>query len=454
MAEKSQSTVGDSSSASSASGRDFQKVGLISCAALVAANMIGTGVFTSLGFQVAALPSAFLIILLWALGGVVALCGALCYAELAAALPRSGGEYNFLSRCYHPAIGFMAGFVSVTVGFSVPVALASIAFGKYIAAAFPSVSPMAASVVVIVALTILHSLTVKASGTLQVIVTCLKVAMIVFFIGVGAFVGNKAGTVFSPSQADGSLFFSHSFAVALMFVLYSYTGWNAAAYIIGEVRSPQKTLPSALLLSTFFVGLLYVGLNMVFLCAAPMQAYVGKIEVAEIAARHIFGETGGRVMATIIGAGLVSTLSAMTWAGPRVAQTIGRDFKALHWISHTTAGGVPRRSLFFQSGLALAFLLTSTYEAALIYAQFALVTCSFLTVTGLFVLRFREPHLPRPFRCWGYPLTPIVFLLLTGFTMVYSLLEKPREAGAGALTLGIGLAVYYFASRKGRVEVH
>jgi len=453
MAEKSHSPgekqgAGDVSPAS-ISRTDFQKVGLISCAALVAANMIGTGVFTSLGFQVAALPSAFLIMLLWALGGVIAFCGALCYAELAAALPRSGGEYNFLGRCFHPAIGFMAGFVSVAIGFSAPIALASIASGRYMAAAFPGLNPILASVTVVLALTVLHSLTVKASGTLQVIVTCLKVGMIILFISVGFLAGNKAGAIFTPTSQDVPLFFSHSFAVALMFVLYSYTGWNAAAYIISEVRSPQRTLPAALLISTSFVALLYVGMNMVFLRAAPMETYVGKIAVAEIAARNIFGDVGGRVMAGIIGAGLISTLSAMTWAGPRVAQTVGKDFRALRWLSHTTAGGVPRRSLFLQTGLVLIFLLSSTYEVVLIYAQFALATCAFLTVAGVIVLRIREPHLPRPFRCWGYPVTPIVFLLLTGFTMLYSLIEKPWEAGAGALTLLLGLGLYFIASRPG-----
>ena len=428
---------------------DFRKVGLITCTALAMANMIGTGVFTSLGFQVQALHSPFLILLVWLLGGVVAFCGALSYAELSAALPRSGGEYNFLSAIYHPAIGFMSGFVSLAVGFSAPIALSAMALGKYLAAALPGVSATSVSVVVVLLLAAMHSLTVRASGNFQVVITALKVALICAFIALGFYLGGSL--FFVPQKGDFALAFSGPFAVSLMFVLYSYSGWNAAAYIIGEVREPQRIVPSALLLATIIVTILYVLLNAIFLASGPANAFAGKIAVGEIAARNLLGEQGGRVMAALISGGLISSVSAMTWAGPRVAQAVGRDFPALRFFARTSPGGVPRVAIAVQTLLVLIMLATATFEAVLLYAQFSILACSLLTVLGVLVLRWRQPDLPRPFRCFGYPLTPIVFLALNLFAMVYTALERPQQALAGLATLLLGIALY-FVARSARMR--
>ena len=422
---------------------DFRKVGLITCTALAMANMIGTGVFTSLGFQVQALHSPFLILLVWLIGGVVAFCGALSYAELSAALPRSGGEYNFLSAIYHPAIGFMSGFVSLAVGFSAPIALSAMALGKYLAAALPGVSATSVSVVVVLLLAAMHSLTVRASGNFQVVITALKVALICAFIAMGFFLGGSL--MFPPLEGDLRLAFSGPFAISLMFVLYSYSGWNAAAYIIGEVREPQRMVPGALLLATIIVTILYVLLNAVFLASGPPGAFAGKIEVGEIAARNLLGEQGGRLMAALISGGLISSVSAMTWAGPRVAQAVGRDFPALRFFARTSPGGVPRVAIAVQTLLVLIMLATATFEAVLLYAQFSILACSLLTVLGVLVLRWRQPDLPRPFRCFGYPLTPIVFLALNLFALVYTALDRPEQALAGLATLLLGIALYFVA---------
>jgi basic amino acid/polyamine antiporter, APA family len=428
---------------------DFRKVGLITCTALAMANMIGTGVFTSLGFQVQALHSPFLILLVWLLGGVVAFCGALSYAELSAALPRSGGEYNFLSAIYHPAIGFMSGFVSVAVGFSAPIALSAMALGKYLAAALPGLSATSVSFIVVLLLAAIHSLTVRASGNFQVVITALKVALICAFILLGFFFGGSL--MFSPHEGDLRLAFSGPFAISLMFVLYSYSGWNAAAYIIGEVREPQRTVPGSLLLATIVVTILYVLLNAVFLASGPADAFAGKIEVGEIAARNLLGEQGGRLMAALISGGLISSVSAMTWAGPRVAQAVGQDFPALRFFARTSPGGVPRVAIGVQTLLVLLMLATATFEAVLLYAQFSILACSFLTVLGVIVLRWREPGLRRPFRCLGYPLTPIVFLALNLLAMVYTAVDRPEQALAGLATLLLGITLY-FAARGAKIR--
>lgn len=417
--------------------------------ALVLANMIGTGVFTSLGYQVEALPSPFLILLVWALGGLIALCGALSYAELAAALPKSGGEYNFLSQIYHPAIGFMAGFVSVAVGFAAPIALSAMAFGKYLEGTGMNVPAVWASLTVVLALALVHSLTVRASGHFQIGITTMKVGLIVVFILLGLWIERGVPHHFAPQEKDLSLLVSPSFAVSLMFVLYAYTGWNAAAYIIGEVRNPQRTVPWALLLATVLVTVLYVSLNAVFLAAAPIQEYVGKIEVGQIAAHHLLGEDGGRIMSGLISLGLISAISAMTWAGPRVTQSIGRDFRTLGFLSATTSGGVPRIAMLFQTSIVVLMLLTSSFESVLFYAQFAILASSFLTVLGVIVLRWRQPALSRPFRCFGYPFTPIVYLALNLFALVYSAVAHPIQAVAGLGTLLLGIALYFlFRNRK------
>lgn len=429
---------------------EFRKVGLATCTALVLANMIGTGVFTSLGFQVAVLSSPFLILMLWALGGVVALCGALSYAELAAALPRSGGEYHFLTKSYHPSIGFMGGFVSVSVGFAAPIALAAMAFGKYFAAAVPGTPPSSVSMAVVLVLAAVHALTVRASGQFQVVITSMKVTLIAVFIGIGFVKGFHAPADFAPR---GELFreaVSGPFAVSLVFVLYSYSGWNAAAYIINEVRNPQQTVPRALILATLGVTVLYVALNAVFLGSGPMRDFADKIEVGEIAARNLLGARGGQIMSGLIAAGLVSAISAMTWAGPRVAQTVGQDFPALGFLARTSPGGVPRSALLLQTSLVVIMLATSTFESVLVFAQFAILTCSFLTVLGVIVLRMRRPELNRPFRCPWYPVPPLVFLALNLFALVHTAAAEPRKAAAGLGTLGLGIGLY-FLIRRGKI---
>ncbi|MFZ4774493.1 MAG: APC family permease [Terrimicrobiaceae bacterium] len=419
----------------------MHRVGFWVCVTLVFASMVGTGVFTSLGFQIGALPSPFVILSLWTLGGVVALCGALSYSELAAALPRSGGEYHFLSRIFHPALGLMAGIVSVFVGFSAPIALGAMAFGKYITSAFQGVPPLLASVGVVLVLALVHGMTLRFSGRFQVLATGFKACLIIFFILAGTFLA--PGADFRPGPGDLALMASPPFAVALMFVMYSYTGWNSAVYIAGEVRSPARIIPAALTVATLAVTLLYVALNAVFLASAPAAELAGKVEVGEVAARHLFGPAGGRIMACVIGVGLISALSALTWAGPRVAQTAGEDFPALSFFAKRSAGGVPRRALAFQTGVVLCLLLTSSFEAVLIYAQFALIACSCLTVLGLLVLRRREPSLERPFRCPWVPLVPLVYLGVGMFTLIYTFVARPAQAFAGVITLAAGVGLYF-----------
>lgn len=423
-----------------------RSVGLVTCVALVIANMVGTGVFTSLGFQVAEIPSRPAIMVLWILGGVLALCGAFCYAELAAALPRSGGEYHFLGRIYHPAAGLMAGVVSIVVGFAAPVALSAMAFGSYLQGVFPAISPLASSVAVVAVVTMFHLRDLRVSSVFQVIFTVLKIGLVVFL----AFTLLSApAAVPSPADPWPSYLPTAAFAVSLMFTLYAYSGWNAATYIIGEVRMPGHVIPWALASGTLLVMALYLGLNFAFLHAAPASLLAGEINVAQIAAGEAFGELGGRMVAAVIALGLVSAISAMIWAGPRVAMVIGEDYpQAFGRLQRRTATGIPRVAVLAQTALTLVLLLTSTFEQVLVYTQFALLACSFLTVAGTIVLRWRQPDLPRPFRVPLYPLPPVLFLAISAFAMVYTATVRPLEAACGLLTLLLGLVIYAFVSTR------
>ena len=429
-----------------AAAPDPHTVGLATCTALVVANMVGTGIFTSLGFQLAVIPSHPAIFLLWTLGGMLALCGALCYAELSAALPRSGGEYHFLGRIYHPSLGFMAGLVSMVAGFAAPVAAAAMAFGSYAHGVLPNVPARAASFAVIVLVTLVHLRDLRVSSVFQIVFTTLKVGL-VLFLSFALF--GKAAAETTPTEGWSTYVLTAPFAISLMFTLYAYSGWNAATYILGEVRTPSRVIPIALAAGTLIVTALYLGLNAAFLHAAPTERMAGQINVAQVAAEAAFGVGGGRLVAAIIALGLVSAISAMIWTGPRVAMVLGEDYPwGFGWLRARTSRGIPARAVAAQGILTLLFLLTSTFEQVVIYTLFALTTCSFLTVLGVIILRIREPALPRPFRVPLYPLTPLLFLAISAFAIVYTAAGKPMEAILGALTLVAGLGVYAVVARR------
>ena len=262
--------------------------------AIVIADMIGVGVFTSLGFQVKDITSGFSLLLLWVVGGIAALCGALCYGELGAMFPRSSGEYNFLARSYHPAFGFLAGWVSATVGFAAPIALAAMAFGEYFKAIVPGIPPLVPGLAVSWLVALIHLRGIRESSAFQNIWTVLKLVLIIGFLIAGFVFGSAQTISFVPSKTDLPQVVSAPFAISLVFVMYSYSGWNAAAYIVGEIREPYRSLPRALFTGTLIVAILYVGLNAVFLYTTPIDQMVGQIDVAVIAGRHIFGDWGGR----------------------------------------------------------------------------------------------------------------------------------------------------------------
>ena len=410
--------------------------------AIVVADMVGVGVFTSLGFQVKDIPSGFAILLLWGVGGVVALCGVFSYSELGAMFPRSSGEYNFLTRAYHPAFGFLAGWVSAMVGFAAPVALAAMAFGQYGQSVLPGIPPLALAIGAVWLVSIVQLTGVRHSSSFQLISTILKVALIGAFLIAGFAIGTPQPISFAPSVSDLAHIASPPFAIGLVFVMYSFSGWNAATYIIGEMRTPEKSLPRALLAGTLIVIVLYVVLNAVFLHTAPLDKLSGQLDVARISGSYIFGEIGGRIVSAMICIGLVSSISAMMWIGPHVMMTMGEDIPMLRVFARRSTQGAPAYAILFQLTVASLMLFSRSFEAVLDLIQFSLLFCSFFTVLGVIRLRTTQPDLPRPYRAWGYPITPAVFLLVTGFMMYYLLTERPVQTLLSILIMISGLLIY------------
>jgi APA family basic amino acid/polyamine antiporter len=428
-------------------------VSLVVATAIVVADMVGVGVFTSLGFQVKDIPSGFSILLLWTVGGIAALCGVFAYSELGAMFPRSSGEYNFLSRAYHPAFGFLAGWVSATVGFAAPVALAAMAFGEYGKSILPNAPPLVLAIGVVWLVSLVQLTGVKHSSTFQLISTILKVVLIVAFLACGFVIGTPQPVSFAPHAVDFSYIVSAPFAISLVFVMYSFSGWNAATYIIGEVRMPERNVPRAMLFGTLIVLVLYVALNAVFLHTAPIDKLAGQLDVARISGTHIFGELGGRIVGAMICFGLISSISAMMWIGPRVTMTMGEDIPALRIFARRSSNGAPACAILFQLAVASLMLLTRSFEAVLEFIQFALLFCSFFAVLGVIKLRITHPELPRPYRAWGYPITPLVFLLVTGFMMYYLLTTEPLRSVLSIAIMISGLLIYaVFLKQTGKAS--
>jgi len=424
-----------------------QKIGFATAISLVIANMIGTGVFTSLGFQVLDIESGFAIMMLWIVGGILSLCGALTYGEIGSAFPQSGGEYNYLSKLYHPSVGFLSGWVSVTVGFAAPVAAASTALGLYVNKIYGSVNPQILAVSVILLLTIVHSINLKLGSAVQRAFTLIKVVIIVMFVGFGLFHHPEHSVSFSPTSESFSQMMSSAFAVSLVFVTYAYSGWNAAAYIAGDLREPQKNLPKALIWGTLIVMVIYTALNFIFLYSVPINELKGVVEVGYLSANKIFGSDLGRFMSLVIALLLVSTVSAMILAGPRVMHAMGNDIRQLKIFSTSNKNNVPYVAVIFQSVISIVLVLTSSFESLITYVGFTLNLFTFLTVFGIFILRAKHKEIQTAYKTPLYPIPPILFLLISGWILFFIFKNKTMESLFGLGTVAFGFLVYWISEK-------
>jgi APA family basic amino acid/polyamine antiporter len=424
-----------------------RRLGVATATLLVVASMVGTGVFTTTGLLVRDLGSPSAVLVAWLVGGLLALCGALSYSELSAAIPRNGGEYAILSRVFHPSVGFVAGFISLVVGFSAPVAASALAFGQYVTALVPGIDPRFAAVGLVLGLSLLHALHVRTGSRLQNVITAANVALILGIIVGGLWLGRTGHIAAQSATPLRQALFSPAFAIGLVFVSFSYSGWNGAAYLAGEVRRPTRTLPIALVAGTLLVTVLFLGLNVVFLSAAPHGELSGVVEVGHVAAIRLFGPNAGAWLSGVIALALVSSSSAMMMSGPRVYQAMGQNCPRLGLLRYRTRSGGPATAVGLQALVALAMVLTATFEVLLTYIGFTLSLVAGLTVLGVLVHRYREPHLPRPYRAWGYPVTPLLFVALSAWMILHAFVERPVVALAGLGTIAAGVVLYVLIGR-------
>jgi APA family basic amino acid/polyamine antiporter len=423
------------------------KIGFYTAISIVIANMVGTGVFTSLGFQVTGIQDGFSLLALWITGGVLALCGALVYAEIGAALPENGGEFHYLSKLYHPSLGFLSGWVSVTVGFAAPIAAASMALGKYLYSANPVLPPTLSAIVVIALITFIHSINLKTGGVFQQVFTLIKIAVIGVFITAGIFC-EPLGTVnFLPNENSFSQITSASFAASLIYVTYAYSGWNAAAYLSADLKNVNKTLPRALFFGTLLVLIIYTLLNFVFLRSTPLEALKGQIEIGHLSAANIFGVKAGHYMSLAIAVLLISTISAMVLAGPRVMQSMGQKYTSFKLFAITNKNEVPYVAIIFQSLIAVSLVLFSSFESLINYVGFTLNLFTLLTVFGIFILRFKFKKIALPFKSPFFPIPAILFLSIIIWILYNMLIEKPVESVLGLTTVSAGLLFYYITNK-------
>jgi APA family basic amino acid/polyamine antiporter len=435
-----------------------RKLGFAAAAAIVVANMIGTGVFTSTGFQAASLHDPLTILIAWVVGGVLALSGAVAYAELGAMMPRVGGEYVYLREAYHPIVGVMSGWASLVAGFSAPIAAAAMAFAKYSGKIAPGLADpdvqKAVAISLILAFTALHSIDVILGGRIQTFFTAAKTVLILVFIGAGLLLGSGDwGHFASHGGGVGTNLFTNDFAISLMYVSFAYSGWNAAAYIAGEIDRPERNVPRALIMGTGAVMILYVLLNVVFLYAlGPVGLGEGAdgpvVEVGAAAAIGMFGVSAGTFLSTLIALALVSAVSAMVMAGPRVYAAMAEDGALPRILARRSKGNAPLVSVMLQSTIAIVIVMLGKFDEVVRYVGFTLAIFAALTVAGVIVMRFRRPDLARPYRTFLYPVTPILFVAMSCWVAYAQIKEHPVESLYVLGTLVLGAAGYFAASLR------
>ena len=438
-----------------------RKLGLFPLTNIVIANMVGAGIFTTSGLLMKDLHHPVVMLGLWVVGGLIALCGALSYGELGAAFPHAGGEYAFLSRLYHPILGFLSGWVSFFVGFSAPIAASAIGFSEYLTRAFPGllhpgiiggaseavVMKKLYAILIIAAFTFLHTRGLETGARVQNALTGLKILLIVGLVAAGFAVGKGSLghlVAAAPFRFDfGGL---KTLGLSLMWIMFAYSGWNASAYVGSEVKNPSRNLPRSLLIGTGVVMLLYIALNLFYIYAIPPAQMEGVISVGGLAAGNLFGKSAETVLSVLISFALFSSLSAYLILGPRVYYSMARDgifFKSIAYVDPKCC--VPTRSIVLQGAIASVMVLFGTFDQLLTYMGFSLGIFPLLAVLGVFKLRRTgRSAVKLP----GYPVASAVYILIGATILVLAFLERPVESLVAVATALAGIPVYYFFKRS------
>lgn len=434
-----------------------RKLGLFPVTNIVVANMVGAGIFTTSGLLMNDLLNPVLMIALWMVGGVIALCGALSYGELGAAMPRAGGEYLYLSRLYHPAFGFLSGWMSLFAGFSAPIAASAIGFTEYLTRAFPELLGAGEHTVmikkllamsVIAVFTVIHMRGIEVGAKVQNYLTVLKVALIVGLVVFGFSIGSGNTAHFSQGASfTFNLSGWKTIGLSLMWIMFAYSGWNASAYIGSEIKNPAKNLPRSLFLGTGIVMLLYLAINLFYVYAVSPDAMKGVISIGGLAAGNLFGKGFENVLSLLISFALFSSLSAYVILGPRVYYSMASDGYFFKFASNVHPRyGVPSQSVLLQGILAAAMVMLGTFDQVLTYLGFSLGVFPIFAVIGVFKLR-RSGKLP--YRMPGYPVVPVFYVLVSVAILILGFSVRPVESSIAILTLLTGIPVFFIFKKRG-----
>jgi len=419
-----------------------RRLGLPSAIVLVVANMIGVGVFTTSGYTLEDLGTPGRVLAAWAVGGVLALLGALSYGALARRMPASGGEYLFLSRTFHPLVGFLAGWVSLLAGFTAPIALAALGLAAYLSPWIgDDVSrPLVATIAVLLA-GCLHGVGLRAGVLVQNLVVALKLVLLVAFVVFGA--AQIPSLDLGPTPDPGA-FDLGRFCVSLVSIYFAYSGWNAAVYVAGEVRDPDRNLPRSLWGGALAVCAVYLALNAVFVYSAPIDQLAGQNQIGAVAAAALGGPGLEKALSAVVVIALSTSVSAMVMMGPRVYARMAQDGLMPSFLAR--GKDVPRSSIALQVGLVLAAIWIGNFQQLLGYVGFTLSLSASATICSLFVLRRREgaQAVPVP----GYPWVPLLFVIPTVAIAGYMALQEPMQALWGVLTVAVGIPIYFGMRRS------
>jgi len=417
-----------------------KKIGISTAAAIVIANMIGTGVFTSVGFQLNSVQNTWTILILWVIGGLLGLFGAFAYAELGTHFKESGGDYIYLTRVFHPLLGYLSAWAGLTVGFSAPVALAAMAFTKYLAP-FGLQDNIWLAIAVIIIIGLMHSFTIRHSSRFQNATTIIKVLFIVCLIILGFTLPGNVNNAINFTDSWKNEIFIPGFAVSMVYVSFAYIGWNAAAYVADEIDYPGRNLPRALIGSTLFVSVVYVLFQLVLLKNATITELQGKEEVTFISFSHLLGSTGGKWVSIFIAIQLIATVSSYLWVGPRVTWAMAKENKLWQPFAKKNKHGIPVAAVWLHVFISILLTLSGSFEKVLLYAGFVLQLMASLTVaTSLFIKRQNKETFKSPFK----PVLQIIFLLFNIWVSIFTLIDRPVESLIGIGILLIGAVIYFF----------
>jgi APA family basic amino acid/polyamine antiporter len=430
-----------------------RRVGWFTAACVLISNVIGGGIFTTTGFLARDLGDPELILSLWLVGAFLALAGAMSYSELGAALPYVGGDYLYLRQAYGPLAAFLSGWASFTVGFGAAIAAAAVSLVSYFLRVLPltqdsSVPAKGLAIGLVWSITAFHLGGVGAGGMLQRLLTSLKITAILGLI-VGGFTLGIGSWAHLTSTANGSPS-PGPVIVALVFVMYTYTGWNVAGYIAGEIAEPVRMIPRVMIGGTLFVAVTYLLLNLVYFYALPVTALARPpvLPVAEKAAAALWGPTSARLVVVMLCLSIAGAISAMVWAGPRLYYAMARDGMLPELFARVAPNNAPITAILLQSGWASLLILTGSFEQLVIYSGLVLTSFSALTVAGVIVLRRRDPGLTRPYRVPLYPIPPALFIAAALVMVGYSLLQRPLESAFGIMTILVGVPLYLLWGKR------